>query len=104
MTCTRTRPDGVELAWHLAGLDAAMAEGLPFFIQWHVDDVDHPGRALVDHGCAAVGIDWVEIGGDEDQLASRLGHHELPRRHIGGVPGPHRVAVAIADGEPIVIG
>jgi hypothetical protein len=38
------------------------------------------------------------------QLSSWLGHHELPLRHIGGVPGPHRVAVAIADGEPIVIG
>ncbi|MGH9287757.1 MAG: VOC family protein [Acidimicrobiales bacterium] len=74
---SRTRPDGVELAWHRVGLDAAMAEGLPFFIRWHVDDVDHPGRALVDHGCAAVGIDWIAIGGDEDQLASWLGHHEL---------------------------
>ncbi|HET6832297.1 MAG TPA: VOC family protein [Acidimicrobiales bacterium] len=101
---SRTRPDGVELAWHLVGLEAAMAEGLPFFIQWHVDDVDHPGRAVVEHGCAAVGIAWVEISGDEDRLASWLGPHELPLRHVGGVPGPHRVAVAVAEGKPIVIG
>src|SRR5262245_63280895 len=34
MAMSRTRPDGVELAWHLVALDAALAEGLPFFIQW----------------------------------------------------------------------
>ena len=87
---SRTRPDGVELEWHLVALDAALTEGLPFFIQWHVDDVDHPGRALVEHRCAAVGIDWVELGGDKDRLASWLGPHELPLRHVDGAPGPHR--------------
>ena len=101
---TRTRPDGVELEWQLVALDAALAEGLPFFIQWYVDDVDHPGRAIVEHRCAAVGIDWVELGGDADRLASWLGHHELPLRHVEGAPGPHRMAVAVANGEPIVIG
>jgi hypothetical protein len=101
---SRTRPDGVELAWHLVALDAAMAEGLPFFIQWHVDDVDHPGRAPVEHRSGAVGIDWVEIGGDRDRLASWLGRHDLPLRHVDSAPGPRRLAVAVATGEPIVIG
>jgi Glyoxalase-like domain len=101
---SRTRPDGVELAWHLVALDAAVTEGLPFFIQWHVDDGDHPGRSLVEHRCPAVGIDWVELGGDRDRLESWLGHHELPLRHVDGAPGPHRVAVAIANRDPIVIG
>ena len=40
----RTRPDGVQLGWHLVAHDAAFGDGLPFFIQWHVDDADHPGR------------------------------------------------------------
>ena len=101
---SRTRPDGVELQWHLVALDATFAEGLPFFIQWDVDDLDHPGHVLVEHRCDAVGIDWVELGGDRDRLASWLGQHELPLHHVEGVPGPHRVAVGLANGGPIVIG
>ncbi len=104
LAMSRTRPDGVELAWQLVALQAALAEGLPFFIHWHVDDADHPGRELVEHRCAPIGIDWVEIGGDEDRLASWLGGHELPLRHVQGPPGPHRLAVARAAGEPILIG
>jgi len=101
---TRTRPDGVEISWHLVGLDAALAEGLPFFIQWNVDEADHPGRELVEHRCSVVGIDWIELGGDGHRLASWLGQHELPLRHVDGAPGLHRMAVGIANGEPIVIG
>jgi hypothetical protein len=100
----RTRPDGVQLECRLVALDAALNEGLPFFIQWLVDDVDHPGRVLVDHHCAAVGIDWVELGGDKDRLERWLGQHELPLRRVEGAAGPHRVAVAIANGASIVIG
>lgn len=100
---SRIRPDGVELTWDLVALDAALTEGLPFFIHWH-DDVDHPGRAVVEHRCAPRGIDWVELGGDQDRLASWLGQHELPLRRVEGAPGPHRMAVALADGEPVVIG
>jgi Glyoxalase-like domain len=99
----RTRPDGVELAWDLVALDAALADGLPFFIRWHVDDADHPGRAAAEHRGAAVGIAWVELGGAADRLAAWLGDHDLPLRHVDGPPGPHRVGVALAGGEPMVI-
>jgi hypothetical protein len=101
---SRTRPDGVELSWHLAGLDAAFAEGLPFFIQWHVEPADHPGRHAVEHGCAAGGIEWVELAGDRGRLDAWLGEHELPLRLVDGAPGPHRAAVAVAGGGPIIIG
>jgi hypothetical protein len=104
LAMSRTRPDGVELEWHLVALDAALTDGLPFFIQWHVDDADHPGRAPVEHRCRAVGIDWVELGGDRNQLAAWLGRHDLPLRHVDGEPGPRRVAVGIANGESFVIG
>jgi hypothetical protein len=100
----RTRPDGVQLGWRLVALDAALSEGLPFFIHWLIDDVDHPGRELVEHRCAAVGIDWIELGGDKARLASWLGPHELPLRNVAGAPGPHRVAIATATGESIVLG
>jgi hypothetical protein len=101
---SRLRPDGVTLGWELVALDAAVADGLPFFIRWHVADGDHPGRVPAAHRCAVLGIDWVEIGGDGDRLASWLGPHRLPLRLVDGPPGPRRVAVAVADGEPIVIG
>jgi Glyoxalase-like domain len=101
---SRTRPDGVSLEWHLVALDAAMTEGLPFFIQWHVDDADHPGQSAVKHRGSAIGIDWVEIGGDQDRLDAWLGPHELPIRHVEGAPGPRRVAITIANDEAVVIG
>jgi hypothetical protein len=101
---SRTRPDGVELSWHLVALEAALTEGLPFFIDWHVDDGDHPGRSDVEHGCPVAGIDWIEVGGDPDRLAFWLGPHELPLRVVDGAPGPNRVAVAVRTGEPVVIG
>jgi hypothetical protein len=101
---SRVRPDGVELAWHLVALDATLTEGLPFFIQWHVDEADHPGRTPIAHPSGAIGIDWVEIGGDGNRLASWLGDHDLPLRQVGGPPGLRRVAVAVEPGESIVIG
>jgi hypothetical protein len=104
LSMSRTRPDGVTLDWHLVGLEAAFSEGLPFFIEWHIDEADHPGRTVVDHRCAPVGIEWVELGGDEERLASWLGPHDLPLRHVGGRPGPHRIAIAVAGGQTIVIG
>jgi hypothetical protein len=100
---SRTRPDGVTLTWHLVALEAAMTEGLPFFIEWHVDDADHPGRAPVAHRCDPSGIEWVEVGGDERRLASWLGPHELPLRHVEDRPGPIRIAIAVADGVPMVL-
>jgi hypothetical protein len=102
---SRTRPDGVTLDWHLVGLEAAFTDGLPFFIEWHVDAADHPGRTVVEHRCAPVGIEWVELGGDEERLASWLGpHDDLPLRHVDGRPGPHRVAIETTGGETIVLG
>ena len=101
---SRIRPDGVELRWHLAGLDAALADGLPFFIQWHVDAADHPGRQPVEHRADVSGIEWVELGGSGDRLSAWLGEHELPLRHVDGPPGPRRIGVSVASGEPIVIG
>jgi hypothetical protein len=104
LAMSRTRPDGVELAWQLVALPAALADGLPFFIQWHIDDADHPSRGPVEHLCAPIGIAWVEVGGDEDRLASWLGDHGLPLRHVEGPAGPHRLAVAMSAGEPVLIG
>ena len=100
---SRTRPDGVELAWRLVAIDGGLTHGLPFFIEWKVDDVDHPGRQQVGHRRPPAGIDWVEFGGDQEQLAAWLGAHDLPLRPVDGAPGPHRIGLAMADGEPVII-
>jgi hypothetical protein len=104
LAMSRTRPDGVVLEWEVVGLELAIADGLPFFIQWHVDEGDHPGRDRVEHRRDPVGIDWVELGADASRLHAWLGDHDLPLRMVDGAAGPHRVAVAMVDGEAVVLG
>lgn len=98
----RTRPDGVELRWELVALDAALTDGLPFFIRWDVDEGDLPGSAPVSHRSGATAITWVEMGGDAARLDAWLGPHDLPLRIAPGDPGPQRFAVATATGEAIL--
>jgi len=87
---SRRRPDGVELAWRLAGLETALSTGLPLFIQWDIRSEDHPGRAL---GTDGPGISWVEVGGDAKRLANWLGPNDLDVRVVDGPAGIHRVGI-----------
>jgi hypothetical protein len=97
---TRTRPDGIELSWDLAGLDDALGDDrLPFFIQWHVAAADHPGRATADHAIPVEGLAWVECGGDRRTFDRRLGEHDLDIRFGSGAPGPHAFGVKTPTGE-----
>ena len=96
----RVRPDGSELRWELAGLEQAIATpGLPFFIQWHAGPDELPGAAPVEHRSGATGIAWVEIGGDEQTLRTRVGEDLPELRFAGGDPGVRRVGLATRDGE-----
>lgn len=85
---SRRRPDGVELSWRLAGLETALARGLPFFIQWEIPDEDHPG-----HAAGGPGISWVEVGGNPKDLAAWLGPNDLDIRVVGGPAGIRRVGL-----------
>jgi len=87
---SRVRPDGIELAWRLVGLEVAMSTGLPFFIQWDIDPDLHPGRA---GGADGPGISWVEVGGDAEVLAQWLGPNDLDVRGVDGPQGIHRVGI-----------
>ena len=99
LAMSRKRPDGVELSWHVAGLEEALgAERLPFFIEWHVDPSDHPGRAAASHAQRLEGIAWVEFGGSATAMASRLGEHELDIRLIDADPGPVAVGLRTPKG------
>lgn len=44
---SRERPDGRILRWRLAGLEATLAEGMPFFIEWDIAPGDHPARSTL---------------------------------------------------------
>lgn len=92
---SRRTDDGTVLRWRLAGLSAAMSdEAMPFFIQWDIDDGQHPGLAAADHRATPNGISWVEYGGDPDRLAEWLGDHSLPIRCVDAPAGPRRLAIA----------
>ncbi len=99
---TRTRPDGTVLKWRLLGIEPALAQGLPFFIEWDVGSDDHPGRADAAHGVEPTGISWVEAGGEPGVFAGWLGPHMLDLRVTDGVPGVHRVSVGTAEGDVVL--
>jgi hypothetical protein len=99
----RTRPDGVELRWKLAGLEQMLAQGLPFFIQWEVGPGDLPGQAPVTHRRGgAGGIRWVELGGDPEAVAGRVGEPGLDIRVVPGEPGVRAVGIATPGGEIVI--
>ncbi len=100
---SRTRPDGEELRWRMAGLDDPGRESwMPFFLTWDVPGSLHPGSARAGHGVRAEGIAWVEVGGETERLREWLGGEELPIRVVAGDPRIRRVAVATSDGELVL--
>lgn len=99
---SRRRPDGVELGWWLAGLPEALAEGLPFFIQWDVPAEQRPGRTRAEHRVRPAGIDWVETGGDPQRMADYLGPHDLDLRVVPDSVGVGRVGIATGGGEIVL--
>jgi hypothetical protein len=99
----RVRPDGSEVRWRMAGLDAPEREAwMPFFITWDIPDELYPGRQRAGHGVKAEGLAWVEVAGDGERLRSWLGGAELPIRLVDGEPGIVRAAVATAHGEIVI--
>ncbi len=66
---SRLRPDGVELKWSVAGLELAVEEFLPFFIEWYVPQDQMPGRADVIHDRNVTGVEEVVLSGDRARLA-----------------------------------
>lgn len=104
VTSMRREGEGPALEWRMVGLEEAMSDAcLPFFVQWDVDDEQHPARIQADHTVVPDGIAWVEYGGDAERLADWLGDHTLPIRCTDGRPGPKRLAITTADG-PVLLG
>lgn len=99
---SRQRPDGSELAWQLAGLEAAFTDGLPFFIQWQVPEREHPGAAAAPHRAVPSGVAWVELGVDPAAMEAWLGSHHLDIRPVAGPAGLRRVGIEV-DGRVVTL-
>ena len=98
---SRDTPEGERVHWRLVGLEAAISENLPFFIEWQPDS-EHPGAREVRHPSHAMGIAWVEIGGDPDQLKEWLGEDAAAVRLVGGAPGVRSVGIIAPDGDIVL--
>ena len=72
-----------EVRWRGAGIEERGEDlWLPFFISWDVPPELHPGAAPAGHRVDAVGIAWVEVGGDEGRLRDWLGGADAPIRVV----------------------
>ena len=98
---SRETPAGESVHWRLVGLEAAMTENLPFFIEWHPDS-PHPAATRVTHPSRAMGIAWVEIGGQPDRLRDWLGEDVAAVRLVGGTPGVRSVGIIAPDGDIVL--
>ncbi|MDX1621424.1 MAG: VOC family protein [Nitriliruptorales bacterium] len=99
----RTRADGVELAWRLAGLELAFSDDpRPVFIECLMAPEEHPGRDDAPHRAQPDGISWAEWGMDPSALGRWLGEHDLDLRPQPHATGPGRLAIATGRGEVVI--
>lgn len=99
---SRVTPAGQTVAWRLVGLEAAISNNLPFFIEWDAGSA-HPGQSSVQHPSGALGIAWVEIGGDPVRLLGWIGEEVTALRLVGGAPGIRAVGVITPDGDQVIL-
>jgi hypothetical protein len=103
---SRTTPEGEELSWRSAGIDAPGREPwLPFFIAWDVPPELHPGRATARARPDVLGIASAEIAGDPDRMRAWLGDGEgdVPIRVVAGPPGLRSVTLKLSGGDELVV-
>lgn len=101
---SRTTPDGDEVRWRSAGIDAPQREPwLPFFIEWDVPPGRHPGRTPAHHHDEILGISSAETGGDADRMRTWLGGQDVPIHVVDGAPGLRSVSLRLAAGGELVV-
>jgi glyoxalase-like protein len=102
-TGSRTTPEGLELRWRAAGIEAEQREPwLPFFIAWDVPAEQHPGRGGAEHPAGAEGIASAEIAGDASRLREWLGGAEAAIHVVDGPPGLRSVSLRRPGGDLVV--
>lgn len=98
---TRVLANGNRVSWRIAGIEVALSERLPFFIEW-----DDPGLRLgferSTEGIEAAAITRVDLGGDAARVRAWLGEDVRGVHLVGGEPGVRTAVIATATGEVVL--
>lgn len=99
---SRATRSGQLLRWRTAGIEQAAAEpSLPFFIEWE-HGTPLPGHAPATHRTTGIQIAQLQLDGDPDRLAARLGDHQLPITLRPGTPALSSIILTGAAGEIVL--
>jgi hypothetical protein len=94
---SRVTPAGQILEWRIAGLEQALPQVMPFFIQWDVPPGSHPGRATAAHPAGAMKLTSVAILGDH---LDELNEWAPDPKGLSYIPAPYReIAYHLAAGS-----
>ncbi len=105
LAAERATPDGPPLRFRITGMEFAVAERLPFFIQWDEGRERRLGGTPAQHrGVTPMGLAWVELGVEPERAADYLGVPVPGLRLVEGTRGVRAVGIEVADGSEIVIG
>jgi len=88
---SRTTPDGATVRWRMAGIERALSDHLPWFIEWN-DAAMYPGFAETAVDARVVRIELEE---DAARLDAWLGEHALP---LEIRPGGRGITAVVLDG------
>lgn len=94
---SRVTDDGRRLNWTTAGLSEALgSERLPFFIEWHINEADHPGNFPdANRDTQMVGV---TLSGSLERLGSWLGDPVAGVHLEEGAPGIRQVGIRTSGG------
>lgn len=95
MPGARQGSDGAELSWRLAGVEASMARGLPFFIEWTPPST---GGLPVSATGSGSTFERLDLGGDVAELTEWLGQDVPGLNLVGGEPGIRGVVISTPTG------
>jgi hypothetical protein len=98
----RQLPDGGEVSWQLTGLEGALTQALPFFIQWGAGRERRMGNDAVAHRIEPRAITRVDLGGDKAALEAWLGGSFQAINPVGDAPGVRAVVIDTSDGELVL--
>lgn len=70
---SRRKPDGTLLRWRVQELqDDAGIGSIPFVIEWHVPDADHPAAQVVEQPSGANGVVRIVLGAATQRVEKQL--------------------------------
>jgi len=91
----RSGSDGADLSWRLAGVEAAISRGLPFFIEWTPPLTGGLPAAATENGAT---FERLDLGGDVAALTEWLGQDVPGLNLVGGEPGIREVVISTTTG------